>query len=624
MARPLKERFFGRFLGVRNRGNVLSMADSFAVEGSKNFYHPNEDEVTGIPGYTPLSATWTLPIRALTSFRYEVAGAAVRKLVAVVGDELYEIDTDTGAKTLVGGGLGASGPVGFATANDTLYIASGGTAQVKKWDGTTYGNVAETQPPQPTAAAGATGLPDGTYFFRAILVDSAGARGPASPKSDAISVTKQLIDVTLAAPGAGNTWEIYSTRGDNPDFSYKVGTSAGTTFTLNMSDDNIVLGEPLQHHGDPPPLGPTVALWSQNMLLLAGIEGQGSRIFLSDIRKSDSYAATRVVDINPQDGDKIRHMSEGITAAEKGDLQPMTAIVFKEWGIWNVWGLEPAKAGAQAPFIVERSTSNVGTVASETVLELRIGSDDRVVFLAPDRTIRAYDGRNAEDISEPVRGYLRRMNLSAATLSWGQKFPGLQLAVWQFPIDGSTVPNFALALDLEKGIWIPIPDWPSFAAGALHFDANDNELYYVGEAVAVSAPGIYRVARNFFGDSFDGDPIEWVWRSRPLLGEDRLTKTHEAIQPFAATGTGGNVTVKIWPGYMDPDTEVPLMETSFTTVKAGHTHVEPVIQIESSSGEFLVDPRATYQFSQSSTGPKDTILGFGIAYRDHERKRFRA
>ena len=176
-------------------------------------------------------------------------------------------------------------------------------------------------------------------------------------------------------------------------------------------------------------------------------------------------------------------------------------------------------------------------------------------------------------------------------------------------------------LDYDLGVWVPIPDWNAFQTAVLHYDTSDTELVYVGEIEDPDAGGAFAVHQMFTGTSFDGGAVHWIWRSKPLLGEDSRTKRHEFVQPLAKKGTG-SITCKVWPGFDDPDTETPFMETTFSTNVAGVTHVEAVIPIRGAAGEFLVAPQATYQYEQNTTGVKETLVGFRLGSRVKRSKRF--
>ena len=110
--------------GTKENQDLISVDSIHSPDGSKNGFLDDKERVAKIPGYTKLTASSiaSYAVRGLFSWHYETAGALTRKLIAVLNDTAYSINTSDGSATSLGTGLGADDVPKFARMSDTMFI----------------------------------------------------------------------------------------------------------------------------------------------------------------------------------------------------------------------------------------------------------------------------------------------------------------------------------------------------------------------------------------------------------------------------------------------------------------------------------------------------------------------
>jgi hypothetical protein len=140
-----------------------------------------------------------------------------------------------------------------------------------------------------------------------------------------------------------------------------------------------------------------------NYLMLANVTVSGTsyptRIYYSNLNSSASWGGADWISVSTNDGQEI----VGITPLSD------RLVVFKTRSIYNVF----YTGDADVPFILPgggKSTSNVGTVANDSIQEVENG----LVFLAPDG-LYYYDGTGSSKLSDKVTSTLLSYSTSSFT-----------------------------------------------------------------------------------------------------------------------------------------------------------------------------------------------------------------
>jgi len=242
------------------------------------------------------------------------------------------------------------------------------------------------------------------------------------------------------------------------------------------------------------------------------------------------------------------------------------------------------------------------------------------MFLAPDGTIRAFTGEDSVDISEPVRDYLQDLNFAFAERAYGYWLPRRKMVIWHYPRGSAQWPNFALGYHLETNNWVVFPDYPETAHALTYRDLTNIERYYMTGALPDG--GQFKLYRQYSGFTFDGDPIEWIWRSKPLLTDTGDTFTFEFIEPVCLEGPVNTFQIKAWRGFEDPDVATPHLDTTVNLDAPGEQFVHPIVPLQNAAGDLMVDQEITLQFGENTIQQKATMVGFRLGFRKKRRKRF--
>jgi hypothetical protein len=611
--------FYG-LRGVKQDHAETLLADVHSPGGSKNVRVDGRGRIRKSEGYRNVTAVVGPvdaddAVRGLFEFHYELAGFQFATLVAVSDDMAYADDTigSIGINFVaIGSGLNTFLQPTAATLGGKLYIASGGLANVKSWDGASFGDVGGSQPTAGSLAdGGSAGNHVGQYRMKYAYLDADGEQGIASPASDPLIVEGRTITATVSNGPGGTTGKVvYLTAGNNPKFYYFGGViddNSTTTLTIDLTDSELIQNPDLLSHGDPPMSGVRLVAAAAGMLWVAKRSGERSTVWPSDIGLPESFSELRRISINEQDGDQLMHMEPEFTRVGETN-RVVTMVFFKRRGIWNLFGVQPDPNEPEF-FSLERSKSPVGAVSSASVVKVDLGDDNVLAFIATDRTIRVYDGYKSVVISNDVREEIGDINLTHADKAWSALKPSLKLAVFVFPKGATDKPNYALAWDYDRNLWFPYPDWTELRCGTTYHDALGNDRLVAGQADDTVGGHIYEL---FSGTDFEGSAFESVWRSKSLLQESRNTKEFIALDPKLQQAAGVTVTVKAWAGYEDADTATPHVDTTMSAEEAGVTLRHEPIFLEDSNGDPIVDTGVQVQFSDNSSDDPWALEGFDL------------
>tara|TARA_Y100000310_G_scaffold62150_1_gene57420 strand:+ start:2824 stop:4728 length:1905 start_codon:yes stop_codon:yes gene_type:complete len=623
--------YFG-LRGTKESQDLVSVAAIHSPSGSKNGFLDDLERVTKIPGYTKLTASSiaSYAVRGLFSWHYESGGTLTRVLIAVLNDTAYSINTSDGSATSLGTGLGTDDVPRFSKMTDKLFVASGGSAAIKTWDGSTWANAGGTQPTAPSLAAGSAGDLNGQFRIRVAYIKSDNSEDIASAPSSPVLLENEQLAVSSIPTGPGGTLarKLYLTAGDNPGiyyFAHMLDGNAATSVTLDIAESDYITKEELIRHGDAPPTGLRVLSQARGRMFYANKDGDKSAIYPSDLGLPESVNLLEKLEVAKQDGDEILHMEPEFQAIGQ-DQRIITQVVFKRWGIWNLYGTQP-RFDQPDPWILQKTKSPVGAVAGNTVAKVEFNGDNALVFLAPDKTVRLYDGNASMDISADVWNTLSSMNLEYAHLSWAVDNPTLRMVFFFFPVDSSTVPNQCVGWDYRRNVWWVYPDFTTLQCGTLHHATNLDEFIFSGQATAGTGGLIYQM---FTGNNFDGGTYDWQWRTKPLMPSQGISRNvkdsghtwhFDWLEPIFESLAASSITIKVWPGYKDPDEENPFMDTTMSLEDSSATHKKEVVFVENATGGYLVDEEARFQFSESSGSYRPKLLGFHLGVKPKGRKR---
>ena len=200
-----------------------------------------------------------------------------------------------------------------------------------------------------------------------------------------------------------------------------------------------------------------------------------------------------------------------------------------------------------------------------------------------------------------------------------------------FPVDSSTVPNQCVGWDYRRNVWWVYPDFTTLLSGTLHHATNLDEFVFAGQATAGTGGLVYQM---FTGNNFDGGTYDWQWRTKPLIPSQEITQSRAGrkyesgqtyhfdwLEPVFESLSASTVTIKAWPGYQDPDTENPFMDTTVALEDTTATHKKEVVFVENSTGGYLVDEEARFQFSESSGSYRPKLVGFHMGVKPKSTKR---
>ena len=214
------------------------------------------------------------------------------------------------------------------------------------------------------------------------------------------------------------------------------------------------------------PWGRYSLLWFDRALIAAN-DDYPNRIFISNLGDVETYDVADYIDVAPSDSDWITGL------IPFGD----NILVFKNRGIWQLSGRTPSS------FTLYELTADRGA-CSEMVIKFVGG---RVIFFDPRTGIWAFDGSAFEEISYPIRHWLREhMEVAiAAGWHWGSWFYARAEKIddkyWLM------LPNASSEFtDTEGGclIWDPIHS--AWSTSDIRFEDGSFDWATIGEVVLSS------------------------------------------------------------------------------------------------------------------------------------------
>lgn len=196
-------------------------------------------------------------------------------------------------------------------------------------------------------------LPRGVFrnLSNVLISESSIDKRPGTTGSTSVATGQVMLGGTAFEPNGGNKAQVFNLNGaTNARLYYS--TNATTFSTLGSANltkdaqmnflqasnylfgfngfDEIDLasdGVTLTHNRATVPLG-TVAFWFHNYLFVAGVAGNPSRLYWSNLGDPTTFTSTNFIDINANDGDKIT----GLTAFNDN------LVVTKLNSIWQITG----------------------------------------------------------------------------------------------------------------------------------------------------------------------------------------------------------------------------------------------------------------------------------------------
>ena len=625
--RPRESPFFG-LRGVKEDEPVVLLSDVFSPGGSKNVFHDDRQRLTRLPGLDKLTASQILSstaCRSLFEFIYESSGATVRELLAVFGASIYKIDVSAGTGSSIGTDLATTDDFpGIDSIYDKAYVASGATKELKSYDGTTFANAGGSQPTAPTLAdGGGAGGHKGTIYVKYRYVKSDNSLGIASAASSPLLVEGRKITVTVTnGPGGTQGKMIYLTTGDNDVFFYYAGViddNSTTTLTLDVKDVDLIKAEELDADGDPPPTGTRVVVATQGVLWIGNKDGDRGSAWRSDRGLPESFHVLKKIRFATERGDEIMAMLPGIDRA--GETTRTTELmVFTRKAVYNLFGRSFHFDDTDL-YAISKTKAPTGTLAGRSVVLLPYQGDDVAAYIGSDRQIYINNGTTAVPVSGPVQDTLSAINMAKAHLSFGVRIPPpIDGVVWFFPKGSATLPDTGILWQASEDAWHIIEDHPKMMSGVLFQDSNLAFHVFFGEGDSAVGGYIYEGLKS--GENqIDGVNMTGRWRSKPLLGDEGFTKLFEYLEVICKEEAGVTLTIKVWEGFKDPDTETPFLETTMDLEDSTLTDVKKILEIENSSGAMIVDEEITVEFSTNSNVAQFRLVGFRFGYKIKPRKR---
>ena len=199
-------------------------------------------------------------------------------------------------------------PPAFVTAQDVCYMCNGTDAI--KFDGTTVTQFGITRPVVGTlaGAAGAAGLPNGTYALAVTYYNSVTGHESSlsDPSSANVVVTNQQIswsNIPVSGDAQVTDVRLYVRNINTQANFYQAGsvTNGTTTATTNTLDANLILTAPTVTSNNPPPAGINYLAYHNSRLFAA----TDSTLYYSAIGQPEAFDPLAFVNINPSDGQKI-------------------------------------------------------------------------------------------------------------------------------------------------------------------------------------------------------------------------------------------------------------------------------------------------------------------------------
>lgn len=607
----------------RNEQNVLALDAVYQPLHSFNFYMRKSGSLRMINGLSALNTAITTDTTADATrvtglYAYKALnsdGTITRRIVAMVDDGANEREiwhsTDDGATFTFLKDLGTGGTnviPDFAQFENTLIITTayetGAAGTPQSYDGTSVADAGQTQPSAPTVAASSSaGELNGTYKYKVAIIDTSGSVGPASAASSSVTVEDLRIDlssipVESGGAGAADGRRIYRTLGDGAVYFRLADIDDNTTNTFedNVSDFELLKGaaEP-ENIGDPPADGLKLCEPHRSRVFYANTDANPNRLYFGDVGNADAVGVDNYLRIGEgEDGDQITCL----VGEFGGEL-----VIFKEHSIWRLAG------DGRNTFILIRTEAQQGAVGKQAVARVPAGAvwtdaygqghvigRPSLVYIAPDNTIRVFDGIGDTIISRPVEVVTRAIQYSARQIAFAAPYRPYNWIVFGIPESSGTVAGY-VAWDYVHGTWHRVDFWPEGYAAAVGDTSSENHVFYLGAGDITGTGGV--VHQCFTGTSNDGSNITAYIVTKGLdLGVPNQRKMFQYLWPYVeALGSALNLTVNVKDGWADA-TKSSFSTHTFSMQESDVDMVDPEpIVLKDSNGDFLLGKAVTFEFT---------------------------
>ncbi len=405
-----------------------------------------------------------------------------------------------------------------------------------------------------TSAAGAVGLPSGTYRYRytfarkvaGVVVSESGM----SPASTPLTVTSKAIDLSVIAASADatcNCRRIYRTLTDGADYYNVADLNDNTTTTLTdtQADYDVQLLPALDIASNPPGADSTdsfriVTAWRSR--IWASPTLYPDRVYFSESDQPCLWGASSFFSIKPEGLDQFGIIGFLDRRDELG--------IGKRRSLWKIVG------DTRASFQPIRIAEGVGVLSAMSIVTIR----DRVYFLSDDG-VYEWGPEGAISLSSPkvhpwfnTDDYFNRTLFPVSFGVWNQKHDTYEL---HLAAAGNTVLDRSVSFDLQGRKWLGPHRTSAFSptCGGLMEDA-DGRLWPV---LGASSGYLYR--GNSTSASDDGTPIAFdVLTAAHHNGDPDLTYFWGELSVLAKREeSGGTLIVTPTVGELNDPAQAPLL-----------------------------------------------------------------
>lgn len=536
---PAQRQVISSFLGLHEGMGVASIADVFSSGDSKNVWMDEFARVVKINGYAKQNTTAVTTdtgadataVVGLYGYR-KIDSGTTRVLVGIFDDATDEWEiktsTDQGAtwthRADLGSGSDGSIP-DFAQFLNDLFIAAGGTATPRVWNGTSVTTAGGTQSPTPSAAVGAAGNIAGSYEWKLVSIEADGTRHPGSAASSDLLLDDEKGSLSWTADADTDVvgYEVYRTTGTGKEF-YFVGIVDGRTtvaFTDDLPDDELLGRRNLEEHGDAPPSCYLVEPHLQRMWF-GRTNTNPRRAYYSDPGDPDSVWQ----DANYLDFDDDRSTGDFLTAMVGGYNGAL--VVFMERSIWTVTGTGELIQDGIPDWNISRSAASLGAASGAAVIRVPSGAryitstgqfasipNSYLAYFTPQGDIRLFDGISDTIISDPVKDTLSTLNYDERDKVFVLHDPARFHITWFFPSGSNTYCSEAVTWNYKYGVWYNSPTPATFRSGVTIETGSASSVSLLGEGQTATGGFVYEL---WSGNDFDGSAIEAIWFSKALTG----------------------------------------------------------------------------------------------------------
>lgn len=536
---PIRTQVITSFLGAHEGMHSTSIPDVFSSADSQNVWMDEYARVRKIDGYEARNATAVTTdtggsatlLSGLWGYRGTSGGSITRTLVGVFddGSNEWEIHTSTNQGTTwtfrsdVGSSAAGNIP-DFAQFLDDLFIANGAAATPRVWNGSSVSTAGGTQSPTPTISVGAAGNLNGSYEAKLVSIEVNGSRHPGSVASADVLLNNEVASLSWTADSDTDVvgYEVYITTGTGKEFYFTqiVDGRTTTSATVDLINEEILAGRPLEEHGDAPPSCHLIEPHLQRMWY-GRTSTDPRRAYYSDPGDPDSTWQ----DNNFLNFDDDRSMGDFLTALVGGYRGMLLA--FMERSVWTVSGTGELVSGV-ADWNVRRSAASAGSVSHMSVVRVPAGaryvdqtgqmvelSSGAVAYFTPLGDIRIFDTDNDTVISGPVSDTLDTLNYAHREKTFALHDPSRFHITWFFASDSNAYPSEAITWNYRFGIMYNSPTPSSFASGVCIETATTGNICLLGEGQTSNGGLCYEL---WSGRSFNGSNILAEWWSKPLFG----------------------------------------------------------------------------------------------------------